>query len=115
MDHLQRILIFGNGGTGKTWLAREISGILNYPAIHLNDLRWAPGQYGFARDKKLVFNEVDEAGKADQDITWRTKPNRISNQSWHCDVQSVQVIIRTPQSAHSASDRPGKRGDRHER
>jgi len=65
MEHLQRILIFGNGGTGKTWLAREIGGILSRSVIHLDDLRWAPGQYGIARDNQLVFNEVVEAGKAE--------------------------------------------------
>jgi adenylate kinase family enzyme len=66
MEHLQRILIFGNGGTGKTWLAREISSILRRPATHLDDLRWLPSQYGVARDNRLVFNEVVEAGKADR-------------------------------------------------
>ena len=65
MEHLQRILIFGNGGTGKTWLAREISDILSRPAIHLDDIRWIPGQYGIARDNELVFSEVLEAGKAE--------------------------------------------------
>ena len=34
--------------------------------------------------------------EADQDITWRSKPNRISKQSWHCDVKPVQVFSRTP-------------------
>lgn len=66
MEHFQRILIFGNGGTGKTWLAGEISRILDRLAIHLDDLRWSPGQYGVARDNQLVFNEVVEAGKADR-------------------------------------------------
>ena len=65
MEHLQRILIFGNGGTGKTWLAREIGDILNRRVIHLDDLRWAPGQYGIPRDNQLVFNEVVETGKAE--------------------------------------------------
>jgi adenylate kinase family enzyme len=65
MDQFQRILIFGNGGTGKTWLAREMSEILRRPAIHLDDLRWAQGQYGVARDNQSVLNEVVEAGKAD--------------------------------------------------
>lgn len=65
LEHLQRILIFGNGGTGKTWLARKISDLLTRPAIHLDDLRWIPGHYGIARDKQVVFNEVAEAGKAD--------------------------------------------------
>ncbi len=36
---------------------------------------------------------------ADQDIAWRTQPNRISKQSWHCDVKPVQVFIRTPTGA----------------
>lgn len=65
MEHLQRILIFGNGGTGKTWLARELAGILRRPAIHLDDLRWIPGQYGIARDNELVFNDLIELGKTD--------------------------------------------------
>ncbi|MGC0053733.1 iron chelate uptake ABC transporter family permease subunit [Brucella pituitosa] len=34
--------------------------------------------------------------ETDQNVTWRTKPNRISKLSWHCDVKSVQVFIRTP-------------------
>ena len=34
--------------------------------------------------------------ETDQDIAWRTKPNRISKLSWHGDVKSVQVFIRTP-------------------
>lgn len=67
LQHLQRILIFGNGGTGKTWLAREIGAIVGRAAIHLDDLRWVPGQYGLARDNQVVFNEVVEAGRAD---TW---------------------------------------------
>ncbi|SCB49927.1 AAA family ATPase [Rhizobium multihospitium] len=65
MENLQRILIFGNGGTGKTWLSREIGQILKRPAIHLDDLRWAPDQYGVARDNQVVFNEVVEAAKAE--------------------------------------------------
>ncbi|WP_244514678.1 AAA family ATPase [Ensifer sp. LCM 4579] len=67
LAQLERILIFGNGGTGKTWLAREIGDILHRSAIHLDDLRWLPGQYGVARDNQLVFDEVVEAGEAE---TW---------------------------------------------
>ncbi|GAA3107670.1 hypothetical protein GCM10010520_60380 [Rhizobium viscosum] len=66
-EHLQRILIFGNGGTGKTRLAREIGAIIGRSVIHLDDLRWLPGHYGIARDNKLVFDEVVEAGRAE---TW---------------------------------------------
>jgi adenylate kinase family enzyme len=62
---LHRILIFGNGGTGKTWLARKLGTLLERPVIHLDDLRWAPGYYGIARDNQLVANEVIDAAKAD--------------------------------------------------
>ncbi|WFU12891.1 AAA family ATPase (plasmid) [Rhizobium sp. CB3090] len=66
-DHLQRILIFGNGGTGKTRFACEVGTILKRSVIHLDDLRWQPGQYGVARDNSRVFDDVVEAGRAD---TW---------------------------------------------
>lgn len=52
------MLIFGNGGTGKTWLARKLGAAMGRPIVHLDDLRWLPGQFGIARDKHLVFNEV---------------------------------------------------------
>ncbi|MGJ7042831.1 MULTISPECIES: AAA family ATPase [Rhizobiaceae] len=66
-ERLQRVLIFGNAGTGKTWLAREIGAIIGRSVVHLDDLRWHPGQYGVARDNQLVFDEVVEAGRAE---TW---------------------------------------------
>jgi adenylate kinase family enzyme len=67
MEYLQRILIIGNGGTGKTWLAREIGRILNRSLVHLDDVRWMPGRYGVARDNQTVLNDVIEAAKPD---TW---------------------------------------------
>lgn len=67
LEDLRRILIFGNGGTGKTWLARELGAIIKRPVVHLEDLRWVPGQYGVARDNQLVVSEVVDAGRAE---TW---------------------------------------------
>lgn len=67
LEDLRRILIFGNGGTGKTWLAREVGAIIKRPVVHLDDLRWVPGRYGFARDNQLVLSEVVDAGRAE---TW---------------------------------------------
>lgn len=66
-EERQRILIFGNGGTGKSWLARQIGTLIGRAPIHLDDLRWAPGGYGIARDNRLVLDEVVEAAKAE---TW---------------------------------------------
>ena len=67
LEDLRRMLIFGNGGTGKTWLAREVGAIIKRPIVHLDDLRWAPGQYGVARENQLVLSEVIDAGRAE---TW---------------------------------------------
>ncbi len=64
-SELRRTLIFGNGGSGKTWLARKLGDLLQHAPIHLDDLRWEPGNYGIPRNNQLVANEVAEAGKAD--------------------------------------------------
>jgi adenylate kinase family enzyme len=61
----QRTLIIGNGGSGKTRLARELGDLWGLCAVHLDDLRWEPGQYGQARDNQLVVNEVLRAAEAD--------------------------------------------------
>ncbi len=62
LEDLRRILIFGNGGTGKTSLARQVGAIIARPVMHLDDLRSVPGQYGIARDNQLVLN-LDYARK----------------------------------------------------
>lgn len=64
---LSRTLIFGNGGSGKTWLANQLAQALHRPAIHLDELRWEPGNYGIARDNQLV---VDEAIAAAAEAEW---------------------------------------------
>ena len=60
----QRTLIIGNGGSGKTWLARRLGERFGIAVIHLDDLRWQPGSYGKARDNRLVVNEVVQAAQA---------------------------------------------------
>ena len=62
---LTRTLIIGNAGSGKTWLIQQLGARLGLPSIHLDDLRWEPGQYGKARDNQLVMDEVARAAAAD--------------------------------------------------
>jgi len=40
---MQRILIVGSGGAGKSTLARRLSEILDIEVIHLDSLFWKPG------------------------------------------------------------------------
>ncbi|EUB97155.1 hypothetical protein PMI07_000731 [Rhizobium sp. CF080] len=54
----RRIVIMGNGGSGKTWLARRLAEPLGLPLVHLDDVHWEPGRYGIARDKAVVHEDV---------------------------------------------------------
>ena len=40
---MERILIIGSGGAGKSTLSRELANFLNIPVIHLDQLFWHPG------------------------------------------------------------------------
>jgi adenylate kinase family enzyme len=53
-----RVLIIGNGGSGKTWLANRMAERLCCAPIHLDDVHWEPGRYGVARDKAIVERDV---------------------------------------------------------
>ncbi|MGP4691849.1 AAA family ATPase [Agrobacterium cavarae] len=43
---MDRIFIVGNGGSGKSWLAKELAARLGFPITHLDDLHWLPGFAG---------------------------------------------------------------------
>ncbi len=61
-EDLRRVAIMGNGGSGKTWLARQLSLLLDRAPVHLDDVYWQPGQHGsgIARDKAIVIEEIRE-------------------------------------------------------
>jgi adenylate kinase family enzyme len=40
---MQRILVIGSGGSGKSTVAKEIASRLDLPLIHLDALYWQPG------------------------------------------------------------------------
>jgi len=43
---MDRIFIVGNGGSGKSWLAKKLAAKLRFPITHLDDLHWFPGFVG---------------------------------------------------------------------
>lgn len=57
-NELQRVLIMGNSGSGKSWLAARISELKNLPATDLDTLYWEHEGYGRAREKSDVMNDV---------------------------------------------------------
>lgn len=60
-----RVLIVGNGGSGKTWLARQLGASMRLPIVHLDDMHWEPGHRGIARDRGLRDANVLAAAQAD--------------------------------------------------
>ena len=50
-----KIVIIGNSGSGKTWLAKRLGIILSAPVVHLDDLFWEPG--GF--DKQRNIDQIE--------------------------------------------------------
>ncbi len=61
-EALRRVAIMGNGGSGKTRLARQLSLCLDRAPVHLDDIYWQPGPHGagIARDKAIVIEEIRE-------------------------------------------------------
>lgn len=52
---MERILIIGCGGAGKSTLARQLGEKLNIPVVHLDKLYWKPGWVEMPKD---AFDEV---------------------------------------------------------
>ena len=62
-----KIIIIGNSGSGKSWLAKGLAAVTSAPVVHLDDLFWEPG--GF--DKKRSREEVDYLiRKSKEDASW---------------------------------------------
>jgi adenylate kinase family enzyme len=59
---MERILIIGSGGAGKSTLSRELGFILNLPVIHLDQLFWHSGWIETPRDEwvKVVESKITQ-------------------------------------------------------
>ena len=90
---MNRIVIIGCGGAGKSTLARQLGEKLNLPVVHLDKLFWKPGWVESSKE------EIDEKIRAQlQKPQWimdgnfnRTIPERIK----HCDTVIYLDFSRT--------------------
>jgi adenylate kinase family enzyme len=49
-----KIVIIGNSGSGKTWLAKSLGKKYSAPVVHLDDLFWEPGGFDEKRSAEQV-------------------------------------------------------------
>lgn len=49
--NLNRIIVLGNSGSGKSWIAKNLASAMNSEWIDLDTIHWEPGGYGVARDR----------------------------------------------------------------
>ncbi|MFC1887704.1 hypothetical protein ACFLYK_02740 [Candidatus Cloacimonadota bacterium] len=61
---MQRLLILGNAGSGKTYLAKKIAAILLLEAIHLDYYFWQPGWK--IPDRKVWIKQITEMVKRER-------------------------------------------------
>ena len=77
---MERILIIGCGGAGKSTLARQLGEKLNLPVVHLDRLYWKPGWVQESReefDRKLA-QELDKGRWILDGNFNRTMPQRMA-------------------------------------
>jgi adenylate kinase family enzyme len=56
---LSRIVIIGNSGSGKSYLAKSLSAIYSAPIIHLDQIFWTPGRFNEKRTRDETKNEIE--------------------------------------------------------
>ncbi len=61
---VRRVMIVGQPGSGKSWLAREMAKRLGLPLYHMDHIHWAPGWVPRAEAEKTALCAAVEAGEA---------------------------------------------------
>ncbi|SFB64277.1 Adenylate kinase [Rhizobium sp. NFR07] len=65
-ERFRRVAIIGNGGSGKTWLAKRLAPCLGLHPTHMDLVYWQPGRFGLARDKTVVAEEIRQLSYQDE-------------------------------------------------
>jgi adenylate kinase family enzyme len=57
----KRIVIIGNSGSGKTWLAQRLAPRLQAEVVHLDDIFWMDGGFDVRRTPQEVAARIDQS------------------------------------------------------
>jgi adenylate kinase family enzyme len=57
-QQMERIVIIGNSGSGKTHLGRILRKHFDYRLTHLDTLFWEPGGFNIKRPNEIVYAEI---------------------------------------------------------
>lgn len=76
---MERVIIIGCGGAGKSTLARQLGEKLNIPVVHLDKLFWRPGWVSFPQEEfdQIVRQELAKEKWIMDGNFNRTLPERI--------------------------------------
>lgn len=59
-EKFQRIVIVGNSGSGKSYLARQLSSKLGSQVVHFDEHFWEPGGFNKRRLPEVVHSEIKQ-------------------------------------------------------
>lgn len=61
---MNKILIMGNSGSGKSWLSSHIARIMGIREVNLDALVWEPGGFNSRRPQAIINAEIQALAKA---------------------------------------------------
>lgn len=59
----RRVVIIGNSGSGKSYLARKLGALSQVAVVHLDAIFWVPGGFSEKRPAEIVEREIEERKK----------------------------------------------------
>jgi adenylate kinase family enzyme len=89
------MIIIGNSGSGKTWLAKRHADLLGIPVVHIDDIFWEPGGFDKKRPQEVVLSMIQEAKAMD---SWIVEGvfGELAEQFFDCAESLVWLDIDWP-------------------
>lgn len=113
---MDRILVIGNCGAGKTYFSEQLAQKLNLPLIHLDHLFWLPNwqQRPRAEFDKILLNALQKERWIIDGNYMRTLPTRIKYTStvvylnfnrWLCAYRVIKRFLKGQQQAQGCTQK----------